>query len=139
MRKIIFEGGFHIFLIGNDIIEVKRIEESIGNFGEKYLLKLFTDKEIDYCLRFNSTFSQNFAARFAAKEAVIKILNPHNFPISFKDIELVKKADGSCFLKLHNMAKVLAGKKNIRNFSVSISHEEKYAVATVIAYKDKEC
>lgn len=84
------KGGLHIYLIGSDIIEVDKVKESINYFGKKYLLKLYTDKEIDYCMRFYNTYAQNFAARFAVKEAVIKILNPSDYHISFRDIELEK-------------------------------------------------
>ncbi|EEM49199.1 MULTISPECIES: holo-ACP synthase [Bacillus] len=127
------KGGLHIYLIGSDIIEVDKVKESINYFGKKYLLKLYTDKEIDYCMRFYNTYAQNFAARFAVKEAVIKILNPSDYHISFRDIELEKNNDGSCNVRLHNNARILAKNKNINDFSVSLSHEEKYALATVIA------
>ena len=57
---------------GTDIIEIERIKESIENIGEKFLKRVFTDKEIEYCESKKVQKYQHYAARFAAKEATFK-------------------------------------------------------------------
>ncbi|WP_342394304.1 holo-ACP synthase [Priestia aryabhattai] len=118
--------------IGTDIIEINKIKESVNAFGDKYLKKIFTTKEIQYCMKYKKTYAQHLAARFAAKEAVIKILEPLNEVIHFKDIEIVRYSNGSCKVELHGNAKKLAMERNINYTSVSLSHEEKYAIAMVL-------
>lgn len=59
--------------IGIDIIEIDRIKETIEKYGERFLNKVYTKDELDYCLKKNNKF-QHLAARFAAKEAVFKAM-----------------------------------------------------------------
>lgn len=76
---------------GVDIIEVNRIEESIKSLGEKFLKRVFTDYEIEYCNSKNNMKYQHYAARFAAKEAIFKaISNSLNskYEITWTDIEI---------------------------------------------------
>ena len=60
--------------IGTDIIEIARIKKSIGEYGERFLKRIFTDTEIKYCEQFNDTKYLHYAARFAAKEAFSKAI-----------------------------------------------------------------
>ncbi len=60
--------------VGTDLIETKRIEESIDRFGERFLERVFTPGEIAYCMRKKKNAAESFAARFAAKEAGAKAL-----------------------------------------------------------------
>ena len=59
---------------GTDIIEIKRIQESIEKLKEQFLNKIFTQREIEYCESFNINKYQHYAVRFAAKEAIYKAL-----------------------------------------------------------------
>ena len=59
---------------GTDIIEIERIQESIDSLGEKFLEKIYTKKEIQYCESKNKMKYQHYAARFAAKEAIFKAI-----------------------------------------------------------------
>ena len=61
--------------VGNDIIEVNRIQESIENLGDKFINRVFTEKEIKYCEEKNVMKYKHYAARFAAKEAVFKAIS----------------------------------------------------------------
>lgn len=76
---------------GVDIIEVNRIEESINSLGEKFLKRVFTDYEIEYCNSKNNMKYQHYAARFAAKEAIFKAISNSlktKYEITWTDIEI---------------------------------------------------
>ena len=108
---------------GIDIIEISRIEEAIKRWGKDFLNHVFTKEEIDYAgkLRFPA---QHFAARFAAKEAVLKAFGD-NAHISWKDIQIKNDRNGKpeC---------IYSGKNFKRKILISISHTKNYAVASAI-------
>lgn len=114
---------------GVDIIEVSRIQESIENLGDKFLKKVYTKKEIDYCESKGKNKYEHYAARFAVKEAAFKALSEEvkdKFSISWKDIETSNDKNG------RPKAEILFLNNNkIENVDVSISHCKDYAVANV--------
>lgn len=76
---------------GIDIIEVSRIEKSIVTLGDKFLRRVYTDAEIEYCNSKNNMKYQHFAARFAAKEAVFKAISDllgNKYDIVWTDIQI---------------------------------------------------
>ena len=82
---------------GTDIIEIKRIKESIEDLGAKFLERVYTDKEIKYCESKNNQKYQHYAARFAAKEAVFKAISrklKNKYDIGWKDIEVINDENG---------------------------------------------
>ena len=113
--------------VGNDIIEVSRIANLIEN--DKFLHRVFSDAEIEYC----EDKAQNYAARFAAKEAVFKALSSKldsNYSINWKDISIEKDDNGRPIIVLYNHSEIF---DNYR-FDVSLSHVKEYAVANVVMY-----
>lgn len=111
--------------IGTDIIEVERILESLDKHGSHFTDRLFTEKEIKYCLKYKNS-SVHFAGRFAAKEAVSKALGTgFGRELSWKDFEILNDSNGK---PLVHFITPLEGKK----VHISISHTENYAVATAI-------
>lgn len=115
--------------VGNDIIEVSRIKESIESLGDKFLNRVYTDKEIKYCISKNVMKYEHFAARFAAKEAVFKAISTlleNKFSIGFKNIEILNDEKGKPFVNLLNV-----DIKKV-NIDVSLSHVKEYAIATAI-------
>lgn len=114
---------------GVDIIEIARIQESIESLGDKFLNKIFTKKEIEYCESKGKAKFEHYAARFAVKEAAFKAASEEvkdKYKISWKDIETTNDESGRPNLK------VLFLKDNkIENTDVSISHCKDYAVANV--------
>ena len=81
-----------IIKTGVDIIEVKRIEESIKKFDIVFLNKIFTENEIEYCESKKTQKYQSYAARFAGKEAVLKAISDflqNKFNVEWKDIEII--------------------------------------------------
>ena len=124
-----------IFGIGTDIVEVFRMREAIAKWGDNFLSKIFTPKEISYAnaRRFSH---QHFAARFAAKEAVVKAFGePRKYPLQWTDIEVLNDKEGKPIIEFHDDALKLKRKKKVDGVIVSISHSKNYAVANVILLK----
>jgi len=124
-----------IFGTGVDIVEVSRMRDAIENWGENFLSKIFTRNEIEYSN--SKRFSpQHFAARFAAKEAVVKAFGePRKYPIKWTDIEVLNDGEGKPVMKFHEGALRLKKLKKIDEVIVSMSHSKNYAIANVILLK----
>ncbi|MFC1485119.1 holo-ACP synthase [bacterium] len=112
--------------IGVDIVEIERIKNLIET-KENFLQRLFSPEEIKYCNQ-KKLKEQNFAARFAAKEAVIKALNDKSIPLN--SISIQNEKSGKPVVKLSGK-----WKKFEEKISISLSHSDKYAVAFII-YKE---
>ena len=119
---------------GVDIIEIDRVKESIEQLGDKFLNRVFTDKEIEYCESRKNQKYQHYAARFAAKEAAFKAVSGQiddKYNVCWKDFEVTNDEQGRPSIKL-----VGVDEKLIENIDISISHCKKYAVANVtVLYK----
>ena len=113
---------------GIDIIEVERIKK-IAERNPRFLEKIFTSREIDYCMKKTNKY-QHLAARFAAKEAFFKAICPQGQRgIGYRDIEVVMDKSGGPRLRSHGKAhKALRS----REAALSIAHERDFAVAVVI-------
>jgi holo-[acyl-carrier protein] synthase len=119
--------------VGTDLVQVSRIAESIATFGEKFTRRLFTDHEIAYAASSESLQAARFAARFAAKEATIKLLDLSQVGFDWKQIEVLRAESGHCTLALHGLAKDAAARARVRELSLSMSHDGDYATAVVVA------
>ncbi len=116
--------------IGVDIVEISRIKKVLERKKERFTRRLFTDDECKYCERFKNK-AERYAARFAAKEAVRKAISPlYKGYFNYREIEVIKSADGMPVIRLHGKLTVL--EDNGAEFIVSLSHEHDYAVAFVI-------
>ena len=122
---------------GVDIVEVFRMKDAIDKWGDNFLTKIFTQKEIDYST--SKRFSpQHFAARFAAKEAVIKAFGePKKNPIKWTEMEVLNNGEGKPIMVFHDDALKLKKKKKIDEVIVSMSHSKNYAIANVILLKKR--
>ncbi len=115
---------------GTDIIEISRIRESIENLGEKFINKIYTKAEIDYCESKKTQKYQHYAARFAAKEAAFKAISwklKNKYEISWKDIEVIADEQGRPLLSINGI-----NTNDIVNMDISISHCKEYAIANVV-------
>ena len=120
---------------GTDIIEISRIKESIeSDFGGKFLERVFTPKEIQYCESKSNVKYQHYAARFAAKEAIFKAISKKlasKFDIEWKQMEILNDETGRPYVTIHH---------DISNFideiDLSISHCKEYATANVVVIFD---
>ncbi len=116
--------------IGVDIVEVSRIQKAIEQYGERFLKRVFTESEIQYCESFREKKYLHYAARFAAKEAFSKAIGTgftDGFKLNEVGIKNLENGKPQIFL--------LGGlKEKYSNFQmyVSLSHSDSYAVATVI-------
>lgn len=115
-------------VIGVDIIETRRIEQSIARFGDRFLGRVYTVQELAYCQGRISSL----AARWAAKEATAKALGTGIGDVSWQEIEVVSQANCQPTLRLHGAAAELAAQLGIARFMISLSHTKDYAVAFVI-------
>ena len=117
---------------GVDIAEVDRIRESIERFGDRFLHRVFTDGEIEYCDRKAGRF-ESYAARFAAKEAGMKALGTGwNHGVRWRDIEVVRPRGQRPTIQFHGRAAIFAEKLGTRNIALSITHTKQQALAHVI-------
>ena len=115
--------------IGVDIVEIHRIRQAAEKWQDRFLKRIYTEAELQDC---GSRWS-SLAARFAAKEAVMKALGTGAKGVGWHDIEVLQNEDNAPYICLHGDAVRKAGQKGIRNFAVSLSHSEKYAVAVSIS------
>lgn len=120
--------------VGTDMIEIRRIESSIDQFGERFLRRVFTSEEIDYCQRKKKHAAESFAARFAAKEAGAKALGTGiSRGVAWKEIEVRREPSGRPTLHFTGRARELADQLGITGLSVSLTHSRDLALAVVIA------
>jgi holo-[acyl-carrier protein] synthase len=130
MKRQIFPKASQILGLGTDIIEVQRIKEAIERHGEKFIEKIFTSKEQDYCRRYSNA-ELHFAGRFAAKEAVLKACGTGLKPeLTWHAIEIINDEQGKPEVYLSSHAQKLL---KISSVFLSISHCNAYAMATAIA------
>jgi holo-[acyl-carrier protein] synthase len=121
-----------VFGIGVDIVEVARIADLIRSHGQRFLDRVYQPAEIEYCRSMRDP-APHFAARFAAKEAISKALGTGFAQrVSWRDIEVRKKASGEPFVVLHAGAADLAKRLNVQTVLVSLSHSQAYAVANAL-------
>jgi len=114
--------------IGVDIIEIVRIEEAVANWQERFLSRVYTDAELKLCRRNPSSL----AARFAGKEAVMKLLGTGAKGVSWKDIETLSYPSGKPLVNLYGRAKIVADKLGLKEIAISLSHSREYAIATAL-------
>ena len=119
--------------IGIDIIEIDRIRDSVEKFGDRFLNKVYTRRELDYCLKKKYKY-QHLAARFAAKEAVYKALaTGWDEDVSWQNIEISNEPNGMPIVTLQGKLKKFLHKG--RDLKISMSHSRDYVACMAIIYK----
>lgn len=120
-----------VFGIGTDIIEVERVEEMLAR-GKEYLETIFTRAESDYC-EARARRAQHYAARFAAKEAVLKALGTGwRDGLAFADIEIRNDALGQPQVIPHGKVKEFLDHHRITRTAISMTHAGGLAIAVAI-------
>ncbi len=126
--------------VGVDLVAVDDVAASVEKFGARYLRRIFTDHEIDCCtsggLRPGEATLYSFeslAARFAAKEAAVKVLRPVGPRPEWRSIEVRRSGSGWCQMALHGQAAAMAAEAGLDEWAVSLTHEASMAAAVVVA------
>jgi holo-[acyl-carrier protein] synthase len=119
--------------VGADIIGVDQVVESVDRFGDRYLQRIFTEHEIASCPGAPGTAAAGLAARFAAKEATIKVLRPVDHQPDWRSMEVTRDPGGWCSMSLTGHAAELAEEAGIAELAVSLSHDAGMAAAVVVA------
>ena len=114
--------------IGVDIVEINRIKKATRRWGEVFLTRVFTSSELSLYQQKDASL----AARFAAKEAVLKALGACDRGISWQDIEILSEPDGKPMVNLLGKARQIATELSIDELNISLSHSGNYAVAFVV-------
>lgn len=115
--------------IGTDIIECHRIAQMIEKHSEEFLRRVYTFREIQYCSTRRSS-TQHYAGRWAAKEAVLKVLGTGwARGIHWTDIEVRNEVGGQPTIQLSGRALEVAAERGIEQVMISISHCRAYAIA----------
>lgn len=122
---------------GIDIVEISRFKKSKKRWGNDFLTKIFTKGEIEYS-RKRRFQDQHFAARFAAKEAVLKAFGDKLSSIqNWQDIEVLNDKSGKPYIEFHGSARRLKTKEKIKDVVISMAHCKGHAVATAILTRGK--
>lgn len=121
---------------GIDIVEVERIQALKDKWKDRFLKKVFTEKELNYvgAKRFAA---EHLAARIAIKEALVKALssNGKKYLGDWKDIEVSNDKSGRPYVNLYGNFKRVKRERKLSRIIISCSHTNKYAVASVILTK----
>ena len=117
---------------GVDIIEIERIAGVLERYGHRFLHRIYTPGELEYCRGRPS----NLASRFAAKEATMKALGTGVRGVGWKDIEVVRAPSGAPSIALHGRAKSRAEQLGVVEISVSMSDSRDNAVAFVVTRRE---
>ena len=115
--------------VGVGIIEISRVAATVDRFGDRFLQRIYTANEIAYC----RGRAPQLAARFAAKEAVMKALGTGTRGVGWREVEVTRKRTGEPGIELHGRAAERAKKLGIDRLALSISHSRDYAVASVVS------
>ena len=118
---------------GIDLVDFPRIEEMVKRHGERFLNRIFTAAEQAYS-QANKNRMEKLAGRFAAKEAVLKLMGTGwRGKIAWTDIEIVNNPAGQPEITLSGEVKKIAEKLGIEHISVSITHTANFAIASAVA------
>ena len=120
--------------IGFDVVCIDDVAHAISRFGDRYTARVFTPMECAYCRTASPRPAMaRFAARFAAKEAVVKVLRPARPWSDWRDIEVRRHPSGWCDIRLHNEAASLAKRQHLGSMTLSMTHSGRHAAAVVLA------
>jgi holo-[acyl-carrier protein] synthase len=118
--------------IGIDVIQNDRIHDSVQRFGDRFLNRIYTEGEIEYCKKCNQP-EIHYAARFAAKEAAFKALGTGwAAGVKWKDVEIERLPSGKPELHLHGEALARATAAGAKRFHVSLTHDQLVSCAVVV-------
>jgi len=122
---------------GIDLVDCPRIEDMVKRHGERFINRVFTAAEQAYA-KANKNEIEKLAGRFAAKEAVLKLMGTGwRGKIAWTDIEVVNNSAGQPEVTLDGEVKKIAERLGISHVSVSITHTANFAIASAVAIAEK--
>jgi holo-[acyl-carrier protein] synthase len=123
-----------VYGLGIDLVRVDRIERAIARYGDRFLSRVFTTAEIDYCQARARQGLFQFAQRFAAKEAFSKALGVglRAGGIRWRDVEVLPNSMGKPELQVSGRALAFCRQAGIKNMQLSLADEDNHAIAVVI-------
>ncbi len=117
---------------GIDITEVARIAAAIERYGERFLRRVYTPREIEYC-RSKRNANERFAARFAAKEAAMKAIGTGlRRGVTWQDVEVAHQPGGRPTIVFTGKAAEFAAQLGVKHVALSLTHTAETAMAQVI-------
>lgn len=120
--------------VGFDLLSVAAVEEELqARTRDRYLARVYTDQEVADCTTDSVVNAERLAARFAAKEATIKVLPHSEVGFLLTEIEVVRAPSGKVDIALSGDAHQRAQSAGIVELSVSLTHESGMAGAVVVA------
>ena len=117
-----------MLITGVDIIEIDRVRRVFQQYGDRFLRRIYTEGEIRYA----RGRAPQLASRFAAKEAVMKLLGTGVRGVRWRDIEVARRPGMAPHIKLLGTAQTRAERIGLTDIALSLSHSREYAVASVI-------
>lgn len=123
-----------IYGIGLDIVEIDRMQAVLSRQGERFLRRVFTPGELASCDRSDKHRLRRLAARFAAKEAVLKSVGTGLRDVKWTDAEVVNDEAGKPDIRLHGRLQEIAAARGVVRIHISLTHSRDYAAAQAIAW-----
>ena len=120
------------YAVGIDIIEIARVRAVLQRHPERFLARVFTREEAAFC----RGRVPELAARFAAKEAVMKALGTGARGLAWREIEILPNQRGKPLVYLHGLAKARAEAIGLRGVDISLTHSHELAIAAVVGAAD---
>ena len=114
--------------IGIDIIEIERVERALSRFGDRFLRRVYTKLEVAFC----RGRANELAARFAAKEAVMKVLGTGARGVAWREIEVIPDHRGKPLVYLHGRALERSKYIELEGLDISLTHSREHAVAFAV-------
>jgi holo-[acyl-carrier protein] synthase len=124
--------GTDVVGLGTDLVDVDRFRLALDRQGERWLTRLFSDAEREYAFRHRNP-APRLAARFGAKEAVMKALGVGLWKFALRDVEVVRLPSGQPTVALYEKAAALADARGVRAWHLTLTHTGTMAAATAVA------
>lgn len=122
-----------MLLVGIDLQPIDEVRSSLETFGDRYLRAVFTAQEVASCGVGHPRSPERLAVRFAAKEAVMKVLAPRGVAPPWRDVEVQRSDAGLPSIALHGAAAAMASERGIADVAISLSHAGGVAAAAAVA------
>jgi holo-[acyl-carrier protein] synthase len=120
------------YAVGIDVIEIQRVRRVLQRHPERFLRRVFTPEEVAFC----RGRVPELAARFAAKEAVMKALGTGARGLAWREIEILPNRRGKPLVYLHGQARVRGDAIGLQGVDISLTHSHELAIAAVVGSAD---